>query len=413
MRSLSGFRYKACKRKTFARSFSNRKVKLQTMNNTRRRLLPYVLLLIALAVSPVRAQTTQSMTAADPLMMLPASDVVMIIDHSRIWNEAIPRFFGKDTPPLSKIMAETEKFKAKTGIDVRSISRIAIGVRFVNPEAVTKNIDKKDMAVVIIAQGDFDPGTLVAAMRRDAKERVKEEQYGGQTIYWVEEPPKGNTPRPDIEKISVAVLDANTVAIGDLVHVRATVDAKAGNGRLSPGLVSLAQRNSTALVSLAANVPPTLAASITPKSTPSGNAEMDKNFGKFFEAVASIKQMYLSLGMTATDIEASLGARLGSTEQAQALGDMLLGARQQYSVFIEDKMIRDLVANMQITAESDEVQLKAALPQTTIAMLLSNANKTATTAATAATPKTTVTQAATPAAQPSKKKRRSTRRRKG
>lgn len=379
------------------------------MNNTRRRLLPSVLLLIALAVSPLRAQTTASATAADPLMMLPASDVVMVIDHSRIWNEAIPRFFGTNTAPLSKVMAETEKFKEKTGVDVRSISRIAIGVRFINPETIAKGVDKKDMAVVIIAQGDFDPGKLVAAMRRDAKERVREEQYGGQTVYWIEEPPKGKNPHPDIEKVAVAVLDASTIAIGDLVHVRATVDAKAGSGRLSPELVSLAQRDSSALVTMAGNVPPNLAASVTPKGPASGDAEMDKKFGKFFEALASIKQMYLSVGMTATDMEASLGARLSSTEQAQAVGDMLLGARQQYSVFIEDKMIRDLVANMQIKAEGDEVQLKAALPQTTIAMLLSNANKTA---ATAAATKTTVAQTATPAVQPTKKKRRSTRRKK-
>ncbi|HEX8495289.1 MAG TPA: hypothetical protein VF658_20930 [Pyrinomonadaceae bacterium] len=379
------------------------------MNNTRRRLLPAILLLVALTIIPIRAQTTLSASAIDPLLMLPASDVVLLIDHSRIWSEAIPRFFGADAAPIRKILAEAEQFKAKTGVDVRSISRIAVGVRFVNPEAVTKmKVDKKDLAVVIIAQGDFDPNKLVSAMRRDAKERVREEQHGGQIIYSVDES-KGGNQQPDIEKVAVAVLDTNTIAIGDLVHVRATIDAKAGSGRLSPELVSLIQRNGSALASLAGNVPAALFASLLPKES-SGNAEMDKQFGKFFEAVASIKQMYISLGMTATDVEASLGARLGSTEQAQSLGDMLLGARQQYSVFIEDKMIRDLVANMQITAEGEEVQLKAALPQTTIAMLISNASKTAA-ATTASAPKTTATQTATPTAQP-KKKRKGTRRKK-
>ena len=375
------------------------------MNNTRRALLPAILLLIALVANAVRPQTTASTMSADLLMMIPASDVVMVIDHSRIWNEAIPQLFGKDVAPLGKIMGQMDEFKAKTGIDVRSISRIAVGVRFVNPELTMKKMDKKDFALVIIAQGDFEANKFVEFMRREEKNRVREVQHGGLVIYTLDEPPKGTTPRPETEKPSLAVLDANTIALGDLMHVRATVDAKGGSGRLSPDLLSLAQRNSGALVSVAGNVPPSLVANVIPKGS-SGDAEMDKKFGKFFEAVASIKQIYLTLGMTTTDMEAALGARLGSTEQAQALGDMLLGARQQYSVFIEDKMIRDLVANMQITAEGDEVQLKAGLPQTTVAMLINNASKKAKEQATS----TSATQTTMPAAQPPKKKRKGTRR---
>lgn len=378
------------------------------MNNTRRRLVPAILLLIALAASPAKPQTTASTMPADLLTMLPASDIVIVIDHSRIWNEAIPQLFGKDVAPLGKIMEKMDEFKTKTGVDVRSISRIVAAVRFVNPEMTMKKMDKKDFALVIIAQGDFDANKFVAFMRQEEKNRVREVQHGGQVIYTVDESSKGGTPRPDTEKPSLAVLDANTLALGDLTHVRATIDAKGGTGRLSPDLLSLAQRNSSALVSVAGNVPPSLAANIIPKA-PSGDAEMDKNFGKFFEAVASIKQIYLTLGMTATDMEAALGARLGSTEQAQALGDMLLGARQQYSVFIEDKMIRDLVASMQIKAEGDEVQLKAGLPQTTIAMLISNASKKAATK----TSGESAAKTATPAGQPPKKKRKSTRRKKG
>jgi hypothetical protein len=379
------------------------------MNNTRRALFPAILMLVALAAGPVRTQTTASTIGADLLTMLPASDVVMVIDHSRIWNEAIPQLFGKDAAPLGKITGKMDEFKAKTGVDVRSISRIAVGMRFVNPVMTTTKMDKKDFALVIIAQGDFDAKRFVDFMRREEKNRVREVQHGGQTIYTIDEPPKGSTPRPDTEKPALAVLDANTIALGDLMHVRATIDARGGSGRLSPDLLSLAQRNSGALVSVAGNVPAALAASVLPKAS-SGNAEMDQHFGKFFEAVASIKQMYLTLGMTATDVEASLGARLNTAEQAQSLGDMLLGARQQYSVFIEDKMIRDLVANMQITAAGDEVQLKAMLPQTTIAMLIRNANKKAATQATATT---SAAQTATPAQQPTKKKRKGTRRKKG
>jgi hypothetical protein len=385
------------------------------MNNTRRAFLLAFSLLIALAFSSAaHAQKTDAHAAAvDPLAMLPASDVVLVIDHGRIWNEALPRFFSGDMSPLSKIMAEVEQFKLKTGVDVRSISRIAIGARFINPEAISKNLNKKDVAVVVIAQGDFNPGVLIAAMRRDMKERVHEQKHGGLTIYTIDEPGRSNASEPDIEKIAVAVLDANTVAAGDLVNVRATIDAKGGSGRLSPELASLAARNSNALISLAGNVPASLTASLAPKGS-SGNAELDATFNKFFDAVASIKQMYFSTGMTATGIEAQLGARFGSADKAQSLGDMLLGARQQYSVFIEDKMIRDLVNSMQITAQGDEVQLRGELPQTVITMMLRDAKKKGEASSTSTAPaKATPAQAATPVTQPKKKTRRSTRRKRG
>jgi hypothetical protein len=384
------------------------------MNKTRRAFLPVFSLLIALALGiHAHAQTTAAhATAVDPLAMLPASDVVLVIDQARIWNEALPKIFSGDMTPLSKITAELEQFKLKTGVDPRSISRIVVGARFVNPDSIGKNMDKKDVAVAVIAQGDFDPGVLIAAMRRDMKERVREQKHGGLTIYTIDEPGRSNASEPDIEKVAVVVLDSNTVAFGDLVNVRATVDAKGGSNRLSPELMALATRNTNALVSLAGNVPPSLSASLAPKGS-SGNTDLDATVNKFFAAVSSIKQMYLYAGMTATGIEAQLGARFSSTEQAQSLGDMLLGARQQYGVFIEDKMIRDLVNSLQITAQGDEVQLRGELPQTVITMMLRSAKRKDESSSAASPAKATPAQAATPAAQPKKKTRRSTRRKRG
>ena len=381
------------------------------MNNRRRRLLlPALLLLGALSLTPAGAQTSAHAVAAapDPLQLLPASDVVLLIEHRRLWTEALPRILASDPAHLAKINEEMEKFKAKSGVDIHSINRIAVGVRFLNPEAIAKGPDKKDIGVVIIGQGDFEASRFIDALRREEKDKVHETTYNGQTIYTLDEREKGDTkPRPEIETPAFAVLDANTLAIGDLMQIHATIDVKNGSGSsLSPDLLTLATRNSNALVSLAGNVPPTLTASLAPKGS-SGNGDLDTTVSKFFELVAAIKQTYISLGLTPDGIEAVLGARLSGTEQAQSLGDMLLGARQQYSVFIEDKMIRDLVTNMQIKAEGDEVQLRAELPQTTLAMMLRAA---ATPAAKPATAMAAKPKEPTPAQQQKKKKRRSTRR---
>lgn len=387
------------------------------MNNKRRCLLPALLLVIALGLLPVRAQTTAhavntTVPAASTLQLLPASDVVLLLDHRRILDEAIPRLFGNNTAPLAKIFAAGDEFKAKTGIDPRSIDSVALGVRLINVANIVKGPDKKDLGIVIIAQGDFDANKFIAFMRSEGKDRVREETYKGQTIYTMDEREKGSTKPlpPDIEIPALAVLDANTIAIGDLMQVRATVDAKSGSGGLSPELLSLATRNSNALISLAGNIPEALAVNFAPKGS-SGDGELDQTVTKFFETIASIQQMYISLGLSPTNgIETWIDARLSSTEKAQSLGDMLLGVQQKYSVFIDDKVIRDLVTSMKIKAAGDEVQLRAELPQAALAMLLKPPSAPVAKPTEKATAKPT---AATTTTHTRKKTRRSTRRKKG
>ncbi|HEY0407274.1 MAG TPA: hypothetical protein VGC89_16190 [Pyrinomonadaceae bacterium] len=383
--------------------------------NNRRRLLPAILFLAVFGLLPVRAQTRAHASAAaavDVLQSLPASDIVLVIEHHRILNEAIPRLFGNNPAPLAKIFAAGEEFKTKTGIDPRSISRVVVGVRFVNPENIAKGPDKKDLGIVIIAQGDFEAKKLVDFMRSEGKDHMREEQSGGQTIYTIDERPQGSTtPKPDVEIPALTLLDANTVALGDLAQVRATLEARSGGARLSPELLALATRNSNALITLAGNMPPSLTGSLAPGGS-SGNPELDTTVTKFFAAVDAIRQMNISVGLTPTGVECLLGARFNSAEQAQSLGDMLLGARQQYNVFIEDKMVRDLVNSMQITAQNDEVQLRLEVPQTLITMMLSDMKKK--TAVATPAPATTAKPAATTTTtkRPHRKTRRSARRRK-
>lgn len=382
------------------------------MNKTRRALLLASFAVIAIAFGHVRAQTSAhaSAAAADPLTMLPASDVVLVIDPSRIWNEAVPRFFGNNRAPLANLIAQLDEVKTKSGIDPRSISRLAVGLRFVNPETLTpKNMEKKEIALVIIAQGDFDATKFLDFARSEAKGRGHEEKYGGQTVYYLEEGQMNGRERLDTERPAFVILDANTIAIGDLLNIRATVDAKNGNGQLNSELSALIMRNSSALVSVAGNVPPQLTASLMPKEQ-AGESEMDKMFSKFFATVASIKQLHLSWGLTPIGIDALLGARFNSTEQAQSLGDMLLGARQQYAVFIEDKAARDLLTNLQITVEGDEVSLRSEIPQAFIMAMIEKAGREKQKATATATAATAATKASQPAKQKPKRTRRSTRR---
>jgi len=313
-----------------------------------RSILLSILLSIYMSASFVSAQTA----AYDPLSALPASDVVGFIDLQRILTEIVPRVLAKDPATLLKLTSTLNELNAKTGLNLLSIDRIAVGLQFVG--ATTHNIKKEDLGVAIIIHGDFDADAFLAAVKRETKGKVVDESYGGKTIH--REPnPTPPAKKSEREIAAFSILDAHTLVIGDLPQVRATIDAASGKGHVDSALVQLATRDSNALIGLAGNVPPELIKDIQ------SSASSDPTEQAISKLIANIKQVFISFGATPADFDVTTGARLGTAEQAQSLSDMLLGLRQQFSNEVTDQQYRDLLNSIQITAESDQVQMKAAI----------------------------------------------------
>ena len=311
-----------------------------------------ILLLCSLALlgnaAFVSAQTPGEATAArDPMEILPASDVVVFVDMRRILTEVIPRLLARSPAVLGKLTASLNEINQKTGINVLSINRIAVGVHLFDP-ATASSMKKSNFGVVIIARGDFDSNRLVPALRRELKERFHEETYGGRTIYSELKTPA----EPLTETVALSLLDTSTLAIGDLAQVRATIDAGAGRGQVDPALVQLARRDAGSLVGAAAIVPPALSKSIS--EDVSGGDEMGN---KLAGAVSAIRQLFCSVGMTPTNFQMLLGARFEKAEQAASVSDLLLGVRQQTLPQVEDKTLHDLMARLQLTAQGEDLQL--------------------------------------------------------
>jgi hypothetical protein len=300
----------------------------------------------------VSAQTTPPATASnDPLAVLPVSDVVGFLDFRRLLNEIAPRVLAKDPMMLARMVVVLDDLNKKTGMNIRSVERIAAGVRFYG--TTFNNVKKEDVGVVILVHGDFDPGMFIALLKRETKGKVTEETYGGKIIYSepIPAPPKT---RPERETPAVVVLDANTLAVGDLPQVRALIDASAsGNGRVDTALVQLATRDSGGFVGVATNVPDNI------KQTFSDKAPKDEMTQPIIKLVNGIKQISASMGGNETDFTITLGVRFESAEQAQSANDMLLGLRQQFGTQIPDPEARALLDSLQITAQGDELQLRA------------------------------------------------------
>jgi hypothetical protein len=266
----------------------------------------------------------RGLTAAAPLSpssanellgMLPASDAVAFVDAQRTLSEVVPQIFNNDSTSLARVNQEIDKFRDYTGTDARSFDSIAVGVRF------KKNAATNPELVIGLVRGRFAAGEAIsnglakAKAQAEAKKKQvvqwKAEQYEGTTIYAVER--SGG--------FSLAAIDANTIAFGDVEGIKAMLDARSGRGaRVDSSLVELATLNASAVAGFAANVPPSAAKQVA------GSDE-------FGEAFNSIRQIYGSADATGTNGALSVTLRSGTGEQAQALAEKLSSLKQLASFY--------------------------------------------------------------------------------
>src|SRR5215213_990334 len=101
------------------------------MNTKLRSLIFTILLTALLSCGLVSAQTVQTATTSnDPLAALPASDAVMFADVRRILTEIIPRLLASNPAALAQMASALNEANTKTGVNLLSIDRVAVGLRF-------------------------------------------------------------------------------------------------------------------------------------------------------------------------------------------------------------------------------------------------------------------------------------------
>lgn len=321
------------------------------MNIKLRSQLLAIFLTTVMSFGLVQGQAPQPMTASDdPLAALPASDGVVFLDVRRILTEIVPRVYANDPSTLAMLTAMLNEASTKTGVNLLSINRVVLGIRLLGPLFPTAK--KENVGIVIIVRGDSHANSVVEFLKRETKGKFAQETHGGKIIY-SEPPPVAPRKRAERETPALAMLDENTIAFGDLPQVRAAIDAAAGNGRVDTSLVELATRDSNALMGAAVTPPDSFKQSLIAKAPKDAMAQ------GLVKLLTSVKQTYSSVGATATDYSLVIGARFESAEQAQSISDMLLGLRQQAGSHIPDQKIRSLLDSLQITAQGDEVQIRA------------------------------------------------------
>jgi hypothetical protein len=320
-----------------------------------------------------RAASTSAALAA-----LPASDFVITIDMQRALGETLPSLLASNPALMAKMNTELEKFEKETGINPRSFESIAIGGRL----TASKGHNSR---TVVIARVSSNSDTLLenafaAVKAKGEKFQKEEQQYEGKRIILISPtgrmkvetetgdnaPAATSTVEPGRGKMAIAVLDSNTLAVGELEGVRAAVDASLNRDRVDNELVQLATQTPGAVVGFSGKIPQ----SFTEKA--SSNSTIEKYF-------ASIRQFYGSSSADGTNAETLVTLRTETVEQAAEIGQALntiktlgaFGFGQSSSGNSEQaNYIADILKGLSITTQGNEIQINVRVSQSSVAAFM-------------------------------------------
>ena len=334
----------------------------------KRKFLNLAIILVALSSSvQMQAQTRARNTVAPVptlLSALPESDAVAQVKVKQLLSEAMPQILANNPAKLAEVNAGIDHFKDRTGLDPRMFQQVAIGIRYTHPaEGVTK------LQTVALANGTFSAAAMVAAGRVASNGKYREEKYHDKTVYifTLEENVKLlGLFNFKIAELAAAPLDTNTLALGDPIAVRGAIDASRLRKQANAELIALATRDPNAIIGFGSNMTEQLIGSLD-----IGNAPIATDLSK-------LRQVYGSVGTTASDLQLFLAARAVNAEAARSLGDTLEGLKQFGAFFVgrlsgaKGVLAKSALSNLKIVADANELQIRTSVAQAEVGPLLGN-----------------------------------------
>lgn len=306
--------------------------------------------------------------------LLPESDGIMTVDVTRMMNEALPQILSANQPKLDKIMGEIDKFKAKTGFDLRRFEKIAVGVK-------SKRISdsKIDFEPVLLARGVYDANGLIAIAKVASKGEYRTENFGDRKIYifsmkeFIEDKKPATSKNSTTgratykimkyadREVALASFDRNTLVFGTIPRVKETLGARS---QVNTELMNLVYRNQNAAVSFGMNMPERSSALFK-----IGNDEIDTN-------IDAIRQLYGTMDVVGDKTVVSMTARTASVEDAENLEMLISGLREIGGILLggtkgADKQVYiRMIENTEISKVENEVLINLEVSQSDIDVLI-------------------------------------------
>src|SRR5262245_8068520 len=296
--------------------------------------------------------TTLPSGSSELIAMLPASDLIALVDVGRAFNELLPKLVGLEFGGVDKLAKSIQDFTQKTGVDPSKIQNAVISLSMDGPQA---------SGVVIIRGIDPDSNQIEAVMKEFGGE-FKASDYKGKTVYNIVSKVKAPSAGPlslKTDETALAPLGAQLVAFGDQKVVKQIIDIQTGaaKGGVSAAMTgALNETRASALLRFALNIPESIRAEAA-------------NQGDLFKSVSAIK-MVLGAFDVGGDLSLSLDAiiRAASLNDAVELENGLKGLVELVKGIFGGgdptaNFIAQLLDQVKIGSKSSDVSLSISVPR--------------------------------------------------
>ena len=334
-------------------------IQAQNANGQRQRIAAETEL--ALANSAALAPTTPATSSPamqgviNSLSQLPEADAMMYVNPQRIINEVLPKFLtAKDLEEMHKGF---EAAKTQAGIDPAKIEYLVIAIRFKKP---TADLNFQAPEFMMVSSGDFSAEALLGLARMASQGKLRDEKYGNKTIglMTIEPIAKESEKNPLLKsftELGVVALNANTIAAGSPGYLRAAIDAGEGKERISSAAINWLVRDPNALLSFAGSPWGSFAKSfgmLGTEATPRA-PRCESKIGDFYAALTMDATNFMFRGVSNAD----------NPDTAKILANLYTGLLQYATSSIKDPGAQSVLKGLAITAEGDEVLLRADFSQ--------------------------------------------------
>ncbi|HEY8460557.1 MAG TPA: hypothetical protein VIM99_09270, partial [Blastocatellia bacterium] len=150
--------------------------------------------------STARTSAPSSAANNELVALLPASNLIAVVDAGRAFNELLPNLAGFTIAGVDKLAKSIQDFMLKTGLDASKIQSAALSVSMEGSQGIP---------VAVIQGIDLNPQQIEAAMKEFGSE-FKTSDYNGKTIYNV----VAKVKPPSAGSFSLKTDDVALVALG-------------------------------------------------------------------------------------------------------------------------------------------------------------------------------------------------------
>jgi len=296
------------------------------------------------------------------LANLPEADLLIYVNPQRILNEAVPKFLPeKDIEGMRKGF---EDMKKTAGVDPTKLDYLVIAVRFRKP---TADLNFQAPEFMVVSSGDFGAEALMTLAHTASQGKLRDESYGGKTmgLMTIEPMVKEAEKNPFLKSFTefgVVALNANTIATGTPGYLRAAIDAGDGKGRISTAALAFLVRDPNALISMAGSPWGSFAKSFGMMGT--------ETTPRTPRCETRIGDFYAALTMDATNFSYRGVSNADNPDTARIFANLYAGLLQYAIKSIPDATAQTILKAFAITAEGDEVLVRADFPQQMILDLI-------------------------------------------